>query len=304
VRVSSVAREGLVTGVHNQFAVVRVGGEERESTIAGRLRRARPVVGDHVELRELPDGSVRVEAVLPRHGTLLRGAFRNEEKIVAANVDVLVIVAAVANPPLRPGLIDRYLVAAWRGGIEAMLALTKTDLPYDAEEVGRVRELYRSLGHRVVALSLRSGEGLAELRTALADKVAVLAGHSGVGKTSLTNALTGRTDATNTLNPVAGRGRHTTTGARYMDLPGGGALIDTAGIRSYGIAGVAADELAGAFPEIAAAAEDCEWEGCLHREAEEGCAVAGAPGVSPERLASYRKLLAELEELEAGRGGS
>ena len=108
--------EGLVTSVHNQFVVVRMGGEERESTIAGRLRRARPVVGDRVEIRELPDRSVRVEAVLPRRGILLRGAFRNEEKIVAANVDVLVIVAAVADPPLRTGLIDRYLVAAWRGG--------------------------------------------------------------------------------------------------------------------------------------------------------------------------------------------
>jgi ribosome biogenesis GTPase / thiamine phosphate phosphatase len=288
--------------VHNQFAVVRLGGEERESTIAGRLRRSRPVVGDRVEVRELPDGSLRVEAVLPRHGVMLRGGFRNEEKVVAANVDVLVIVAAVASPPLRTGLIDRYLVAAWRGGIEPMLTLTKVDLAHDEVAVARVRELYGSLGHLVVALSLRTGVGLGELRAALADRVAVLAGHSGVGKTSLTNALTGRTDATTAVNPVVGRGRHTTTGARYMDLPGGGALIDTAGIRSFGIAGVAADELQHAFPEIAAAAEHCRWEDCLHREGEDGCAVQGAGGVSAERLASYRKLLAELEELEAERG--
>ena len=287
--------------MHNQFAVVRLGGEERESTIAGRLRRSRPVVGDRVEVRELPDGSLRVEAVLPRHGVLLRGGFRNQEKVVAANVDVLVIVAAVARPPLRTGLIDRYLVAAWRGGIEPMLTLTKVDLAHDEVAIARVRELYGALGLPVVALSLRTGEGLGELRAALADRVAVLAGHSGVGKTSLTNALTGRTDATTAVNPVVGRGRHTTTGARYMDLPGGGALIDTAGIRSFGITGVSADELQHAFPEIAAAAEHCRWENCLHREGEDGCAVEGAPGVSAERLASYRKLLAELEELEAER---
>lgn len=287
--------------MHNQFAVVRLGGEERESTIAGRLRRSRPVVGDRVEVRELPDGSLRVEAVLPRHGVLLRGGFRNQEKVVAANVDVLVIVAAVARPPLRTGLIDRYLVAAWRGGIEPMLTLTKVDLAHDEVAIERVRELYGALGLPVVALSLRTGEGLGELRAALADRVAVLAGHSGVGKTSLTNALTGRTDATTAVNPVVGRGRHTTTGARYMDLPGGGALIDTAGIRSFGITGVSADELQHAFPEIAAAAEHCRWENCLHREGEDGCAVEGAPGVSAERLASYRKLLAELEELEAER---
>src|SRR4029077_20872237 len=116
-----------------------------EGTIAGRLRRARPVVGDRVEVRELPDRSLRVEAVLPRRGILLRGAFRNEEKIVAANVDVLVIVAAVGDPPLRTGLIDRYLVAAWRGEIEAMIALTKVDLPYDEGAVARVREIYGGL---------------------------------------------------------------------------------------------------------------------------------------------------------------
>ena len=101
-----------------------------------------------------------------------------------------------------------------------MLALTKVDLPYDEGEVARVREIYGGLGHRVIGLSLRTGEGLDELRAALADRVAVLAGHSGVGKTSLTNALTGRTDATGEVNPVSDRGRHTTTGARYMDLPG------------------------------------------------------------------------------------
>ena len=287
--------------MHNQFVVVRIDGEERESTIAGRLRRARPVVGDRVEVRELPDGSVRVEAVLPRRGILLRGAFRNEEKIVAANVDVLVIVAAVADPPLRTGLIDRYLVAAWRGGIEAMLALTKVDLPYDEDEVARVREIYGALGHRVIPLSLRTGEGLDELRTALADRVAVLAGHSGVGKTSLTNALTGRTDATGEVNPVSDRGRHTTTGRplhgparrRRADRHGGHPQLRHRRRRG--------EDLQKAFPEIAAAAEDCEWEGCLHREGEDGCAVEGAPGVSPERLASYRKLLGELEELEAER---
>ena len=287
--------------MHNQFVVVRIGGEERESTIAGRLRRARPVVGDRVEIRELPDRSVRVEAVLPRRGILLRGAFRNEEKIVASNVEKLVIVAAVADPPLRVGLIDRYLVAAWRGGIEPLIALTKVDLPHGADEVARVREIYGALGIPVIRLSLRTGEGLDELRDALRDRVAVLAGHSGVGKTSLTNALTGRTDATGEVNPVSDRGRHTTTGAKYMDLPGGGALIDTAGIRSFGIAGVAAEDLQKAFPEFLVPAEDCEWEGCLHRVDEDGCAVQGAPGVSPERLASYRKLLAELEEMEAER---
>jgi ribosome biogenesis GTPase len=287
--------EGLVTSVHNQFVVVRLGGEERESTIAGRLRRARPVVGDRVEVRELPDGSVRVEAVLPRHGTLLRGAFRNEEKIVAANVDVLVIVAAVADPPLRTGLIDRYLVAAWRGEIEAMIALTKVDLPYDEDEVARVRAIYGGLGHRVIGLSLRSGEGLDELRAALTGRVAVLAGHSGVGKTTLSNAITGRADPTGAVNEIIGRGRQTTTVARLIDLEGGGGLIDTAGVRSFGIADVSPLELQEAFPEIAAVSAQCRWRPCLHHEGQNGCAMPCAPGIEPERLASYRRILEELE---------
>jgi ribosome biogenesis GTPase len=286
--------------VHNQFAVVRVGGEEREATIAGRLRHARPVVGDRVELRELADGSLRVEAVRPRHGTLLRGAFRNREQVVAANVDLLAIVASVAAPPLRPGLVDRYLVAAWRGDIEPLLVLTKTDLPHDGAALAHVRELYSSLGVGVRDVSPRSGEGVDALRACIGGRVAVLAGHSGVGKTTLSNALTGRADATGAINPVAERGRHTTTGARYVDLPGGGALIDTPGIRSFGIAGVAPAGLEEAFLEIEAAGADCRWAGCLHHAGEDGCAVEGAPGVDPERLASYRKLLAELEEAAAG----
>src|SRR3954470_2377065 len=173
---SSVAREGLVTSVHNQFVVVRIDGEEREATIAGRLRRARPVVGDRVEVRELPDGSVRVEAVQPRRGILLRGAFRNEEKIVAANVDVLVIVAAVAEPPLRARLIDRYLVAAWRGGIEPVLALTTVDLPPDRGEGAGLRGLMAERGRAVVDVSVPAGTGIDELRRVIGDRVAVLAG--------------------------------------------------------------------------------------------------------------------------------
>ena len=287
--------DGLVLGVYNQFADVLLDGVEREATIAGKLRHHRPVVGDRVELRELDDdGSVRIEAIGDRRGTLIRGAFRGREQLVAVNVDLLVIVAAASDPPLRSGLIDRYLVAAWRGGIAAALAITKLDRPHDEREVERVRALLESLGHRVVAVNPRSGEGVEDVRALIDRRVAVLAGHSGVGKTTLSNALTTREDATSIVNPVIGRGRHTTTQARYLPLAGGGALIDTAGIRGFGIAGVGVEELQEAFPEIAAAAVDCRYEGCLHEEGDEDCAVPGA--TTPERLDSYRKLLAELRE--------
>ena len=180
-----------------------------------------------------------------------------------------------------------------------MIALTKVDLPYDEGEVARVREIYGGLGHRVVGLSLRTGEGLDELRGALADRVAVLAGHSGVGKTSLTNALTGRTDATGKLNPVSDRGRHTTTGARYMDLPGGGALIDTAGIRSFGIAGVAADDLREGVPRDRRRGQGLRMGGLPAPRGRGRLRRRGRPGVS----AGAARLLPQAARRTRGAGG-
>jgi ribosome biogenesis GTPase len=285
-----------VLAVHNQFAAVRTEAGDGVATLAGRLRRSRPVVGDVVGLRETPDGSLRIEEIEERRGTLTRAAFRGRPQVVAANVDLLVIVAATADPPLRANLIDRYLVAAWRGGIDAALALTKIDLPHDTVEVARVTSLLRRLGHAVIEVSIPRGEGIAEVRDLIGQRRAVLAGHSGVGKTTLSNAITGRADPTGAVNEVIGRGRQTTTVARLIDLPGGGGLIDTAGVRSFGIADVTPEELQEAFPEIAAVSTSCRWRPCLHHEGQNGCAVPGAAGIEPERLASYRRILDELEE--------
>ena len=287
---------GTVLAVHNQFAAVRTGAGDGVATIAGRLRRTRPVVGDVVRLHTTPDGSLRMDEIEERRGTLTRAAFRGRPQLVAANVDLLVVVAATAEPPLRANLIDRYLVAAWRGGIETALALTKVDLPHDVVEVARVTRLMRRLGHAVIEVSIPRGEGIEQVRGLIGHRRAVLAGHSGVGKTTLSNALTGRADPTGAVNEVIGRGRQTTTVARLIDLPGGGELIDTAGVRSFGIADVTPEELQEAFPEIAAVSSACRWRPCLHHEGQNGCAVPGAPGVEPERLASYRRILAELEE--------
>ena len=285
-----------VLAVHNQFAAVRTDEGDGVATLAGRLRRSRPVVGDVVGLRETPDGSLRIEEIEERRGTLTRAAFRGRPQVVAANVDLLVIVAATADPPLRANLIDRYLVAAWRGGIDAALALTKIDLPHDTVEVARVTALLRRLGHAVIEVSIPRDEGIAEVRELIGQRRAVLAGHSGVGKTTLSNAITGRADPTGAVNEIIGRGRQTTTVARLIDLPGGGGLIDTAGVRSFGIADVTPEELQEAFPEIAAVSGSCRWRPCLHHEGQNGCAVPGAPGIEPERLASYLRILEELEE--------
>jgi ribosome biogenesis GTPase / thiamine phosphate phosphatase len=285
-----------VLAVHNQFAAVRTDAGEDVATIAGKLRRTRPVVGDVVRIHTTPDGSLRMDEILERRGTLTRAAFRGRPQVVAANVDLLVVVAATADPPLRANLIDRYLVAAWRGGIDTALALTKIDLPHDGAEIERVTTLLRGLGHAVVEVSIPRGQGIQEVRDLIGRRRAVLAGHSGVGKTTLSNAITGRADPTGAVNEIIGRGRQTTTVARLIDLPGGGQLIDTAGVRSFGIADVTPEELQEAFPEIAAVSDRCRWRPCLHHEGQNGCAVPGAPGIEPERLASYRRILEELEE--------
>jgi ribosome biogenesis GTPase len=285
-----------VLAVHNQFAAVRTDTGEEVATIAGKLRRTRPVVGDVVRIHTTPDGSLRMDEILERRGTLTRAAFRGRPQIVAANVDLLVVVAATEDPPLRANLIDRYLVAAWRGGIETALALTKVDLPHDDAEVARVTALLRRLGHPVIEVSNKTGEGVEDVRELIGQRRAVLAGHSGVGKTTLSNTLTGRADPTGAINEVIGRGRQTTTVARLVDLPGGGQIVDTAGVRSFGIADVTPVELQEAFPEIAAVSDRCRWRPCLHHEGQNGCAVPGAPGIEPERLASYRRILEELEE--------
>jgi ribosome biogenesis GTPase len=285
-----------VLAVHNQFAAVRTDAGEDVATIAGKLRRTRPVVGDVVRIHTTPDGSLRMDVILERRGTLTRAAFRGRPQVVAANVDLLVVVAATADPPLRANLIDRYLVAAWRGGIDTALALTKIDLPHDVDEIERVTTLLRGLGHAVVEVSIPRGQGIQEVRDLIGQRRAVLAGHSGVGKTTLSNAITGRADPTGAVNEIIGRGRQTTTVARLIDLPGGGQLIDTAGVRSFGIADVTPEELQEAFPEIAAVSDRCRWRPCLHHEGQNGCAVPGAPGIEPERLASYRRILEELEE--------
>jgi ribosome biogenesis GTPase len=292
---------GTVLAVHNQFAAVRTEMGDGVATIAGKLRRTRPVVGDVVRLHTTPDGSLRMDEIQERRGTLTRAAFRGRPQVVAANVDLLVIVAATADPPLRANLIDRYLVAAWRGGIEAALALTKIDRPHDAAEFARVSGLLRGLGHSVIEVSIPRAEGIQEVRELIGQRRAVLAGHSGVGKTTLSNAITGRADPTGAVNEVIGRGRQTTTVARLIDLPGGGELIDTAGVRSFGIADVTPEELQEAFPEIAAVSGQCRWRPCLHHEGQNGCAVPGAPGIEPERLASYRRILEELEEEQTER---
>jgi ribosome biogenesis GTPase len=228
---------------------------------------------------------VRVE---PRTSTLRRTADDTDpvERVIVANADQLVIVTALADPEPRPRLIDRCLVAAYDSGLRPLLCLTKPDLA----SPDTLLEAYRTLdvGHVVIDRE----QPLDELREHLRDRVSVLVGHSGVGKSTMVNALVpGTQRAIGGVNAVTGRGRHTSSSALALELPGGGWVIDTPGVRSFGLAHVDLDRVIKAFPDLDAGTADCP-RSCSHDEPE--CALdawVAAGHSDPARLASFRRLL-------------
>jgi ribosome biogenesis GTPase len=269
-----VDTNGLVIGIGPGLCLVSTGGETRQ------VRCQMPVApGDEVLIRH-----EKVAGISPRRTTLARTdpANPHRERVLAANIDLLVIVASVVDPPFRPGLVDRYLVAAARGGIQPVLCLNKIDLCPDTSAA----EIYQI---PLIRCSTRTGEGIGELRDLLAGSLAVLAGHSGVGKSSVLNALANEDHAlTGRVSADTGKGRHTTSSSRLYQLSNGARIIDTPGIREFGLGRIEWPELQAAFPEFAA--RGCRFSDCTHRE-EPGCAVRDGGGA---RYASYRRLAAEL----------
>ncbi|HYJ69845.1 MAG TPA: ribosome small subunit-dependent GTPase A [Nocardioidaceae bacterium] len=263
------------------------------------LGRGSIVVGDDVRVVGDVSGAdgtlARIVRVEPRRTVLRRTADDDDpiERVVVANADQLVIVVALADPEPRPRLIDRCLVAAYDAGMDPLLCLTKADLRASNEELAR----YEPLG--VPTVTTRQGGNLDVVREALRDRISVLVGHSGVGKSTLVNALVPGADrVTSGVNVVTGRGRHTSTSAYALRLPFGGWIVDTPGIRSFGLAHVEPDHVLSAFGDLAEAATACP-RGCTHTadEAECGLDAAVAAGqISAERVDSFRRLLISREQ--------
>lgn len=271
---------------------------------ARELGRKAVVVGDRVALvgdvSGATDTLARLVRVEPRVSLLRRSADDNDpvERAIVANADQLGIVCAVANPEPRTRLIDRYLVAAYDGGLEPLLILTKADLADPAP----LLDVYGELELRVVVTADR--EPGDELRALLRDRTTVLAGHSGVGKSTLINALVpGAFRATGAVNEVTGRGRHVSTSTVVFDLPDGGRVIDTPGVRSFGLAHVDVARVVAAFPDLQPGTAECP-RACTHQPTAAvdddiaRCALDQwvADGhADPARLESLRRLLSASE---------
>ncbi len=293
------ATTGVVVAVDRGRYACRVGAVTVHAMKARELGRRGVVVGDRVglvgDVSGQDDTLARIVRVQPRVSTLRRTADDTDpfERIIVANADQLVIVTALADPPPRSRLIDRCLVAAYDAGMAPLLCLTKADLASPEA----LLDTYRALD--VPHVVTRRGAALDEVRGRLAGRVSVLVGHSGVGKSTLVNALVPGSDrATGMVNAVTGRGKHVSSSAIALELDGGGWVVDTPGIRSFGIAHVDLDRIIHAFPDLEAGIAGCP-RSCSHDEDE--CALDGwvaAGHADPARLASLRRLLHSRDEAE------
>jgi len=303
--------EGLVISKTTGAYGVQAAGQTLTCALSARLRPEQVVVGDKVRLAIGPGNTTpQVSDVLPRRNHLARRGVPSRagahtfEQVIAANIDQLVPVFAAASPAPKWNLLDRYLAVAEALLVPALIVITKSDLAPagDASDLAEALDDYRRLGYRVALVSAQTGAGLDDLRDALGGRLSVLLGKSGVGKTTLLNALEpGLGLRVAEVSRATGKGRHTTTQVQLFPLaagagqPGGG-LIDTPGTREFGLWDIAPDELALYFPEMRPLVGRCKFGlDCRHDE-EPGCAIRQAVlggAISPRRYQSYLRLASE-----------
>lgn len=295
---------GMVVGVLGPEYRVLIEGREVACTLRGRLKKVRQratalaVIGDRVEVETSAHGTGAIEAVLPRRTELSRPGKDGRTRVLAANLDQLVVVHSARKPDFNRHLVERFLAAGTRGGMQGLVVVNKCDLEEPATIEAWVAPLVEQ-GFAVIRTAARLGLGVEELRHALTGRTSAFVGHSGVGKSTLLNALDPTLRArTASVISSTGKGRHVTSASRLYPLAGGGFLADTPGIRELALFDADMEGLDEVFPEIAALAPGCRFRGCSHSH-EPGCAVKQAVErgeVDESRYRHYLKLAAEEKQ--------
>lgn len=305
--------EGRVIRNTGSSYIVRLdNGEELQCRIKGNfrikgIRTTNPVaVGDIVTVAKASDDADYITAISPRTNYIIRRAsnLSKESHILASNLDLAILVATLREPVTTTTFIDRFLATAEAYSVSAALVLNKEDMwdDDDRELADALKNLYTSIGYPVFFVSATTGIGLNPLKEFISNKITLLVGNSGVGKSSLINALVPGTELrTGEISDIHHTGTHTTTFSEMIDLPEGGAVIDIPGVRGFGTIDFAPEEVGHFFPEIFRTSRDCRYSDCKHT-GEPGCAVIPAVEehyISESRYASYLSILEEASE-EAG----
>jgi len=262
---------GIVISVGSRRCRLFVDGNESDCLIPSeiaRRQRSEIAVGDRVRAAPSDHGPWRLLNVLPRRSVLSRPdpSRPHLQRLIAANIDLVVHVVSIKSPPLRPGLIDRVLIAVQRGGARPAICVNKIDLiaPHERPSALEPLRSYSDLHVPVTVCSTRSGEGIDALRELIEGKTCAFVGHSGVGKSSILNALDARLSLATGALHKRGTGRHTTTASTLHDLGNDTLVIDTPGVRQFGLWDLSAEELRQSFPEFEEAAEWCRFNDCTH----------------------------------------
>ncbi|MDE6236136.1 MAG: ribosome small subunit-dependent GTPase A [Muribaculaceae bacterium] len=268
------------------------------------IRTTNPVaVGDRVEISLRDADTQYITSILPRRNYIIRRAsnLSKESHILASNLDQAILVVSIVDPATPTTFIDRFLATAEAYNVEASIVINKADLwdADDTELAEAVASLYRSLGYKVLIVSARKGRGIDNLIELTRDRVSLMAGNSGVGKSSLINVLAPEADLrTGEISDQHHTGMHTTTFSEMVDLPYGGELIDVPGVKGFGVIDFAPEEVSHFFPEIFRIGRKCKYGDCRHT-GEPGCAVipaVEAARIAQSRYASYLSILEETEE--------
>lgn len=261
-------------------------------------------VGDwvDVEMENEGESTVTITRIYQRKNYVNRQSPRNQHQhhIIAANLDQSLLIATLKDPKTSQGFIDRFLVGCETYHVPAILVFNKCDLHRDKEQQQFIvlKARYEAIGYRVMQMSVEKGEGVEAVKALLQQKTTLVSGHSGVGKSSFINhVFPGMELRTKDVSGWSGKGMHTTTFAEMFDIPNGGKIIDTPGIREFGIVDVEKEELSQYFPEMRAVLPNCQFNNCMHIN-EPNCAVKAAViagQISEERYISYRNILDSIE---------